>query len=138
MKFLTLEQFMNTYNLKNQTMTTSDLIKKLSLANIKDVNIYPRDSIVKSKKGICNIDDGSQGGTHWVAYFTEGSSSYFDSFGGSPDQWLIKQLPKPIIYHNYIIQGINSKMCGTYCLYFLYLLENNVNYEDAVLNIFFS
>ena len=132
---LTLEQFMKSYGLKNQTMTTSDLIEKLSMANIKDVNIYPRDSQIKTTKGICNIDDGSQGGTHWVAF--EGSS-YFDSFGGPPDQWLIKQLPKPIIYHNYIIQDIYSKMCGTYCLYFLYLLENNVNYEDAVLNIFFS
>ena len=77
MKFLTLEQFMNTYGLKNHTMFTSDLIEKLSIANIKYVSTYPRDSIVKSTKGICNIDDGSQGGTHLVAFyiFTEGSSS---------------------------------------------------------------
>ena len=137
MKFLTLD--MKTYGLKNQTMTTSDLLEKLSAANIKGVNIYPRDSQIKTTKGICNIDDGSQGGTHWVAFveLNEGSS-YFDSFGGPPDQWLIKQLPKPIIYHNYIIQGIHSKMCGTYCLYFLYLLENNINFEDGVMNIFFS
>ena len=50
MKLLTLEQFMNTYGLKNQTMTTSDLIEKLSMINIKDVNIYPSDSIVTSRK----------------------------------------------------------------------------------------
>ena len=47
---LTLEQFMKSYGLKNQTMTTSDLIEKLSMANIKDVNIYPRDSKIKAKK----------------------------------------------------------------------------------------
>ena len=134
MKLLTLEQFMNTYGLKNQTMSTSDLLEKLSSANIKGENIYPRDSQIKTTKGICNIDDGSQGGTHWVA-FTTSPESYFDSLGGPPDQWLIKQLPKPIIYHTYIIQGIHSKMCGTYCLYFLYLLEKNINYEDAVMNI---
>ena len=132
---LTLERFMKSYGLKNQTMKTSELLEKLYKIKISGVEIYPRDSIINSTKGICNIDNGSQGGTHWVAF--EGSS-YFDSFGGPPDQWLIKQLPKPIIYHNYIIQDIYSKMCGTYCLYFLYLLENNVNYEDAVLNIFFS
>ena len=102
---MNLEEFMQKYNLRNQTMTTSDLIKKLSMANIKDVKIYPRDSLIKTTKGICNIDDGSQGGTHWVAF--EGSS-YFDSFGGPPDQWLIKQLPKPILYHNYIIQDFES------------------------------
>ena len=132
---LTLERFMKSYGLKNQIMKTSELLEKLYKIKISGVEIYPRDSIINSTKGICNIDNGSQGGTHWVAF--EGSS-YFDSFGGPPDQWLIKQLPKPIIYHNYIIQDIYSKMCGTYCLYFLYLLENNVNYEDAVLNIFFS
>ena len=132
---LTLDQFMSTYRLKNQTMKTSDLLEKLYKIKINDVEVYPRDSINNSTKGICNIDDGSQGGTHWVALY---GSKYFDSFGGPPDQWLIKQLPKPLIYHNYIIQGIHSKMCGTYCLYFLYLIENNVNYEDAVLNIFFS
>ena len=132
---LTLERFMKSYGLKNQTMKTSELLEKLYKIKISGVEFYPRDSIISSTKGICNIDDGSQGGTHWVAFY---NSKYFDSFGGSPDQWLIKQLPKSIIYHNYIIQDIYSKMCGTYCLYFLYLLENNVNYEDAVLNIFYS
>ena len=122
-------------------MKISELLEKLYKIKISGVEIYPRDSIINfqqkkySTKGICNIDDGSQGGTHWVAF---NGSKYFDSFGGPPNKWLINQLPKPIIYHNYIIQGIHSKMCGTYCLYFLYLLENNVNYEDAVLNIFFS
>ena len=132
---LTLERFMKAYGLKNQTKKTSELLEKLYKIKISGVEIYPRDSIINSTKVICNIDNGSQEGTHWVAFK---GSSYFDSFGGPPDQWLIKQLPKPIIYHNYIIQDIYSKMCGTYCLYFLYLLENNVNYEDAVLNIFFS
>ena len=50
-------------------------------------------------------------------------SYYFDSIGGQPDKFLLNQLPKPIIYHSYIIQGINPKLCGFYCLYFHYLIE---------------
>ena len=76
---LTLEQFMNAYRLKNQTMKTSGLKNILAGLNINDVDIYPRDSKITTK-GICNFDDGSQGGTHWVAF---DGSVYFDSFGGS-------------------------------------------------------
>ena len=64
-----MKQFMTTYGLKNQTMKTSDLIEKLSISKIDDVEIYPRDATVKTSKGICNIDDGSRGGTHWVAFY---------------------------------------------------------------------
>ena len=96
-------------------MKTSDLINTLSIAKIYDVDIYPRESKIKTTKGICIIDDGSHGGTHWVAFY---ASRYFDSFGGPPDKWLIEQLPKPITYHNYSIQGMHpesrdSMMCGT-------------------------
>ena len=38
-------------------------------------------------------------------------SFYFDSFGGIPDKFLLNQLTKPIIYHNYEIQDLNSKLC---------------------------
>ena len=125
---------MTTYGLKNQTMKTSDLEEILYMAKIDDVEIYPGESKIKTSKGICNIDDGSQGGTDRVAFYvsTIHESEYFNSFGGPPDTWLIEQLPKAIKYYNYIIQGIDSEsddsmMCGTYCLYFLYLLANKVN-----------
>ena len=39
-------------------------------------------------------------------------SYYYDSFGGQPDNFLLKQLPKPIICHNYKIQDVISKLCG--------------------------
>ena len=64
------------------------------------------------------------GGSHSTCFIAKGNKSfYFVSFGGQPDKFLINQLPKPIICHNYKIQGINSKLCGLYCVYFLYLIE---------------
>ena len=125
---LSLNQFMKKYNLKDQTMSESDLQK------IYNYKIYPRDSKITSDRGFVNIDNGEKGGTHWVCFY---KNYYFDSFGGSPDKFLLNQLPKPIIYHNFKIQNINSNLCGSYCLYFFYLMEQ-MNYYDAILKIYFS
>ena len=67
------------------------------------------------------------GGTHWVCFYIKDNKSYyFDSFGGSPDKFLLNQLPKPIIYHIFKIQNINSQCyVDSYCLYFFYLNGKN-------------
>ena len=69
-------------------------------------------------------------------FFMKGNKAYyFDSFGSEPDKFLLSQLPKPIIYHNYKTQN-NSKLCGSYCLYFLYLIER-MNCYDTILKMYF-
>ena len=113
MKVLKFKDFMKKYKLKNDTMDESQLQR------IYNYPVYPRDSKIYSDKGFVNIDDGSQGGSNWTCFILKDNKSYyFDSFGGTPDKFLLKQLPKPIIYHNYKIQDINSFLCGSYCLYF--------------------
>ena len=132
MKLLNFEVFLRKYNLKNDTMNESEL------QNIYNHPIYPRDSKIYSEKGFVNIDNGSQGGTHWTCFIVKDNKSYyFDSFGGAPDKFLLNQLPKPIIYHNYKIQDINSKLCGSYCLYFFYLIER-MYYYDTILKLVFE
>ena len=123
---------MKKYKLKNDTMNESELQK------FYNYSIYPRASKIYSDKGFVNIDNGSQDGTHWTCFYIKDKKSfYFDSFGGQPDKFLLKQLPKPIIYHNYKIQDINSKLCGSYCLYFFYLIEK-MNYYDSILKLVFE
>ena len=123
---------MKKYNLKNDTMNESELQR------IYNYLIYPRNSRIYSDIGFVNIDNGSQGGTHWTCFIVKDEKSYsFDSFGGQPDKSLLNQLPKPIIYHNYKIQDINSKLCGSYCLYFFYLIER-MNYYDTILKLVFE
>ena len=123
---------MKKYNLKNDTINESQLQR------IYNYSIYPRDSKIYTDRGFVNIDDGSQGGTHWTCFIVkDNKSNYFDSFGGAPDKFLLNQLPKPIIYHNYKIQDINSRLCGSYCLYFFYLIDR-MNYYDTVLKIYFE
>ena len=132
MKILGFKDFMKKNDLKNFTMNGSQLQK------IYNYPIYPRDSKIYSDKGFVNIDNGFQGGTHWTCFIVRDNKSYsFDSFGGTPDKFLLNQLTKPIIYHNYKIQDINSKLCGSYCLYFFYLIER-MNYYDTILKLVFE
>ena len=100
--------------------------------------IYPRDSKNYSDRGFVNIDNGSMGGTHWTCFYIKGNKSYyFDSFGGQPDKFLLNQLPKPKIYHNYKIQDINFQLCDSYCLYYFYLI-GRMNYYYIILEMYFD
>ena len=100
--------------------------------------IYPKNSKIYSDRRFVNIDDGRLGGSHWTCFIKKDNKSYyFDCFGGSPDNFLLNQLPKPIIFYNYKIQDINSQLCGSYCLYFFYLIER-MNYYDTILKLVFE
>ena len=87
------------------------------LQRVQNYNIYPRDSKIYSDERFVNIDDGRMNGTHWTCFIVKDIKSfYFGSFGGTPDKFLLNQLAKPIAYHNYKIQDINSRLCGSSCL----------------------
>ena len=123
---------MKKYNLNNDTKNESELLR------VHNYPLYPRDSKINSDKGFVNIDNGSQRGTHRTCFIVKDNKSYyFDSFGSQPDTFLLKHLPKPIPYHKYKIQDINSKLCGSYCLYFFYLIER-LNYYDTILKMYFE
>ena len=131
MKLLTFKDFMKKYKLKDDTLNESDIQR------VYKYIIYPRDSKINSDEAFVNIDNGSMGGSHWTCFIVKGNKLfYFDSFGGQPDNFLQNKLPKPIIYHNYKIQDINSRLSGSYCLYFFYLIER-MNYYDAILKMHF-
>ena len=84
MKILNFKDFKKKYNLKNDTMKESELQKVYSYP------IFPRDSKIYSDRCFVNIDDGSMGGSYWVAFIVKDKKSYyFDSFGGAPDKFLL-------------------------------------------------
>ena len=113
-------------------------MKESQLQRVYKYPIYPRDSKIYSDKGFVNIDNGYRGGTHCTCFIVKDKKSfYFDSFRGQPYKFLLKQLRKPITYHNYKIQDITSKVCGSYCLYFFFLVER-MNYYDAVSKLVFE
>ena len=108
------------------------------LQRVSNYPIYPRNSKIYSDKGFVILDNGRWGGTHWTCFIEKDNKTFYhDSFGGQPDKFLLKQLPKQIIYHKYKIQDINSKICGSYCLYFFYLIER-MNFYDSILKKYFE
>ena len=85
-----------------------------------------------------NIDNGEQGGTDWNCFLVNKDGSfYFDSFGGNPDKFLRQQLPRPMIVNKYKIQNFDNMLCGSYCLYFFYLMER-MNFYDTILKLDFD
>ena len=72
----------------------NDAMNESQLQRVSDCKKHPRDRIITTNKGFINIDDGSQGGTHCVCFIIKHNKSFnFDSFGGAPDKFLLKQLP---------------------------------------------
>ena len=71
MIILNFKDFMKKYKLKNDTMNKSDLQKNYNY------NICPRDSKIITDKGFVNIDNGSQGGTHWTCFIVKDNKSYY-------------------------------------------------------------
>ena len=132
MKVLNFKDRLKKYTLKDDTMIESELQR------VYIFPIDPRDSKLYSDKRFVSIDDGSEKGTHWTCFIVKDKKSYFfDSFDDQPDKFLLKQLPKPTIYYNYKTQDINSTLCGSYCLYFFYLIEK-MKYYDTILKLVFE
>ena len=131
MGILSLEDFIKNFNLKDDTMNGR------YLQRIHNFPIYPADSKICSDKAFVSNDIDFQGGTLWTCFIVNDNESlYHDSFGGQPDKFLLNQLPKPLIIHNWRHQDVNSKLCVSSCFCFYYLNER-LNYYNAVSKMFF-
>ena len=73
---------------------------------------------------------------HWCALFKDGPYKYwFCSYGSPIPTEVVKYLGMPILYHNFVIQSFNSAICGEMCCLFIYFMDNNLSYFDAVLEL---
>ena len=100
--------------------------------------VYPRNPKITSDRGYNNIDDSSVGGSPLLCCrLKDNKSFYFDCFGGSLDKILPNQITKPLIYLNYKTQNKNSKLRGSYCLYFFYLIER-MHYYNIFSKLYFD
>lgn len=84
---------------------------------------------------IVNQDNHTLPGSHWCAIFIDsrGSAVYFDSYGippMNPDIFqAIRRNSERYIWNESSLQQFHSKVCGQYCIAFLYHMErfNNLN-----------
>lgn len=120
------------------------IAKHLEIPNFKGV--FTRDQLPKKignkEAGIVNLNTSKEPGSHWVAYFRDGSKKiYFDSFGQVIPTEIQKYLKTkdeyrynlPVIERNTdVVQEPNTVICGHLCLYVLDNLSKGVNFQDII------
>ena len=111
---------------------------KVIWQNVYNYPMYPRDEEACPDKVFVYLDNGAKGGYDWTCFFKKHNKSvFFDSFGWQLDKILFTQSLKPVVYQNCEKQHKNSRLFGTYCLYFSYLI-NRMSFYDAVLKFYFD
>ena len=94
------------------------------------VGVYPRDrlplSITKYPSAyVCNTDPHTEDGEHWLVIYVDdcGRGEFFDSYGLPP---LHKRFLKFLnvncsswTFNDKQLQGLNSRVCGHYCVFYL-------------------
>ena len=89
---------------------------------------------------ICNLQDSTKNGSHWVMCFISLTQKIFYCSYGSPIPLKIKTFlmsidDRSILSSNFQIQDFNENTCGYYCLLILYLLNEGEQFEDIILNL---
>ena len=88
------------------------------------INTYPASLIA-------NTDPHDKPGTHWVAMYFESphESEFFDSYGFPPETYNMDTfiLRQATYYNDKPLQGLDSDVCGDYCLFYLLHRARNVD-----------
>lgn len=107
-------------------MTNYELEKESQDIGIPLVGVFSKDRLpshVIPGGYVINLQDHKAGeGTHWVALAVGEKATYFDPFGFPPPKDVMHFLRNhvPIEWSGQQIQSIESGVCGSYCLAFLY------------------
>ena len=139
--------------LPNKPLSNIELLeaaRKLKIPNFRGVSL--RDTLPKKPKkkecGILNLDDTSGLGTHWVAWYKNGTEKkYFDSYGLQPPNELVDYLAprapanrrfvhSPILYNTERVQPYDQVFCGHLCLYVLKQLGGGQHLQDIINSLY--
>lgn len=105
-------------------LTNIDLQERCRRVGIPLVGVYSKDLLPRTLRPggyIINLQNHNEGfGTHWVALaVTPEKRVYFDSFGFPPPR-AVRHRGRVVEWSGQHIQNINSGVCGSYCLAFLW------------------
>lgn len=86
---------------------------------------------------VVNMDESDLPGSHWVALFTPNRHHvyYFDSLGGEAPVKVQEYMRKNfnmITQQNVQIQHPQTKVCGHYAIYFVYMSANKQPFERVL------
>lgn len=121
-------------------MNTLQILNSLKKLNVPSHGVFPMDRIPRSlgrPAGIViNTDDHRHKGQHWIALFvtSKGKGIFFDSFGQKPTHKHVKDVLRKntssYIWNTKQLQGLNSNVCGQYCVMFLHYMNQNYSLND--------
>lgn len=118
---------MNTFEIE-KTVARDKCLSKYFLG------VFPSDKLPKVSEIPCcfiaNTDPSNEPGMHWVALFFDTYVEYFDSYGLEPFEPFRKYNPE--VVNTYCFQSIGSKVCGEYCIYYLYMRSRRIPFETIV------
>ena len=128
--------------LQNKPLSNLELLeaaRKLKIPNFRGVSL--RDALPTTPKkkecGILNLDDTTGSGTHWVAWYKNGTEKkYFDSYGLQPPNELVDYLAPPILYNTERVQPYDQVFCGHLCLYVLKQLGGGQHLQDIINSLY--
>ena len=128
--------------LPNKPLSNIELLeaaRKLKIPNFRGVSL--RDALPTTPKkkecGILNLDDTTGLGTHWVAWYKNGTEKkYFDSYGLQPPNELVDYLTPPILYNTERVQPYDQVFCGHLCLYVLKQLGGGQHLQDIINSLY--
>ena len=108
-----------------------------SLAYEVETEDFYKDISKKKECGILNLDDTTGLGTHWVAWYKNGTEKkYFDSYGLQPPNELVDYLHSPILYDTERVQPYDQVFCGHLCLYVLKQLGGGQHLQDIINSLY--
>ena len=98
-----------------------------------------KDRLPQKVNKIIHLENSSEEGSHWVAYYKNNDNKYyFDSYGNAPSpKELVKYLgPENLFYNSERIQNFNDPpICGHLCLIVLEKLSKDENYVYILRNL---
>ena len=132
-------------------LTNRDILRYVREWGIPNfAGVFMRDTIPHAAPsrvecGIVNLNLSTQPGSHWVAYYKDGTSRlYFDSYGQhTPDEverYLktrreYKEGVECIVRNCVRVQKLGTTECGGLCLYVLALLCRGWDYANILLHL---
>ena len=131
------------------TLQISSILKSNTWSSKIFIGVLPRDhfvrfNIIYPSLFVCNTDNSDQPGTHWVAaYFSKDQKcEYFDSYGIPPlfDDLRLKLLSidRDFVYNRSTLQGLNTDVCGVYCVVFAVMRAKGHTLNDIVTTFLLS
>ena len=104
--------------------------------------VLPRDHFIQQQIAypslyVCNTDNSDKPGSHWVAvYFTKNKNcEYFDSYGLQPlftdIHHKLLTIDSHYTYNESNFQGLNSNVCGMYCIVFAVMRCHGYSMRDV-------